>query len=96
MTIRPTTDHGRGSFAVTRVLNASVLLELPGGAVLTDPFFEPPWYLRFDEAAGLSAGQLPPLAALLGGHRVTDHWQPRSLRSYPYREGTAVYAVSRA
>jgi L-ascorbate metabolism protein UlaG (beta-lactamase superfamily) len=83
------------SFAATRVLNASVLLELPGGAVLTDPFFKPPWYLRFDEPAGLSAGQLPPLAALLGGHRVADHWQPRSLRSYPYRETTAVYVVSR-
>ncbi len=83
------------SFAVTRVINASVLLELPGGAVLTDPFFEPPWYLRFDEPVGLSAGQLPPLAALVGGHRVADHWQPRSLRSYPYREATPVYVASR-
>lgn len=83
------------SFAVTRVLNASVLLELPGGAVLTDPFFKPPWYLRFDEPAGLTAEQLPPLTALLGGHRVADHWQPQSLRSSPYREKTAVYVASR-
>jgi L-ascorbate metabolism protein UlaG (beta-lactamase superfamily) len=80
---------------VTRVLNASVLLELPGGAVLTDPFFKPPWYLRFDESAGLSTEQLPPLTVLLGGHRVADHWQPKSLRSYPYRMKTAVYVASR-
>lgn len=83
------------TLAVTRVINASVLLELPGGAVLTDPFFEPPWYLRFDEPVGLPASQLPPLAALIGGHRVADHWQPRGLRGYPHRETTKVYVASR-
>jgi L-ascorbate metabolism protein UlaG (beta-lactamase superfamily) len=81
--------------AITRVINATVVLELPGGTVLTDPYFDPRWFLRFGEPFGLAAGRLPDLTAVIGGHRVADHWQPKSLHAYPYRETTPVYVASR-
>jgi len=68
------------SLAVTRVLHACVLLELPGGAVLTDPWFRPAWPTRLAERPGLLPEQLPRLAAVLGGHGVPDHWQIEALR----------------
>ena len=71
------------AIAITRIVNATVLIELASGSILTDPYFDSHWFMRFDEPIGLRADQLPPLAAILGGHGVFDHWQPRSLRAYP-------------
>jgi L-ascorbate metabolism protein UlaG (beta-lactamase superfamily) len=80
--------------AITRVVNASVLIELAGGSILTDPYFDSHWFMRFDEPIGLRADRLPPLAAILGGHGVFDHWQPKSLRAYPHRPVTPVYVAN--
>jgi L-ascorbate metabolism protein UlaG (beta-lactamase superfamily) len=80
--------------AITRVVNATVVIDLAGGSILTDPYFDRRWFMRFDEPIGLTADQLPPLAAILGGHSVVDHWQPRSLRTYPYRSTTPVYVAN--
>jgi L-ascorbate metabolism protein UlaG (beta-lactamase superfamily) len=82
------------TIAVTRIINATVLIELAGGSILTDPYFDPHWYMRFDEPIGLRADQLPPLAAILGGHGVFDHWQPASLRPYPHHRVTPVYVAN--
>jgi L-ascorbate metabolism protein UlaG (beta-lactamase superfamily) len=82
-----------GELAVTRVVNATVLLELPGGALLTDPYFDDHWFMRFREPIGMRVDELPPLAAILGGHGVFDHWQPRSLRRYPHARTTPVFVA---
>jgi L-ascorbate metabolism protein UlaG (beta-lactamase superfamily) len=80
---------------VTRVINATVLVALPGGTVLTDPYFTDHWFMRFSEPVGVSVDQLPKLSAIIGGHQVFDHWQPSSLRHYPYRDTTPVYVANR-
>ena len=84
------------SLHVTRVVNACALLELDGACVLTDPFFDARWFLRFAEPIGLSAAALPELAAILGGHGVLDHWQPQALRGYPHRATTPVLVATQA
>jgi L-ascorbate metabolism protein UlaG (beta-lactamase superfamily) len=80
--------------AVTRVINATVMVELAGGTILTDPYFTDHWFMRFDEPIGLRAEELPRLQAIIAGHGVYDHWQPKSLRQYPYRDSTPVYVPS--
>jgi L-ascorbate metabolism protein UlaG (beta-lactamase superfamily) len=82
------------SLAITRVINACVLIELGEHAVLTDPYFTGHWYMRFDEPIGLTVAELPRLAAILGGHSVLDHWQPASLAAYPYKDETPVYVAT--
>jgi L-ascorbate metabolism protein UlaG (beta-lactamase superfamily) len=70
-------------------------LEFGADAVLTDPYFDNHRLVRFNEAIGLTVGDLPRLAAIIGGHGVFDHWQPRSLRSYPHRDTTPVFVATR-
>lgn len=77
--------------AVTRVVNACVLLDLDGEHVLTDPCFRPPRGIRFREPFGLRVEDLPVLTAIVVGHRVPDHWQPRSLQRYERRRETPVF-----
>ena len=75
--------------AITRVINPCALIEIGHDAVLTDPYFVGRG-LPMHEQIGLRPDQLPPLTAILGGHGVFDHWQPRSLRSVARREQPAV------
>lgn len=82
------------SVAVTRVVNASVLVDIDGDQVLTDPYFERHWFLRLSEPIGMKVSELPELAAIVGGHGVLDHWQMRSLTSYPYRAATPVFVAT--
>jgi L-ascorbate metabolism protein UlaG (beta-lactamase superfamily) len=79
------------SVAVTRVINACVLLDIEGDLILSDPCFEPPRGIRFTEPFGLRVEDLPRLAAILVGHRVRDHWQCQALRHYRHRESTPVF-----
>jgi L-ascorbate metabolism protein UlaG (beta-lactamase superfamily) len=65
--------------AITRIVNACVLIETAAGAVLTDPYFNQQWFMPLRESIGMKAAQLPPLGAILGGHGAPDHWQPKSL-----------------
>lgn len=73
---------------ITRIINACVLLDFGGEAVLTDPYFESHWLMRFSEPIGMTPADLPRLTAILGGHRVFDHWRPASLRNYPHKAAT--------
>lgn len=82
------------TLAVTRVINACVLLELGGDFILTDPYFEERWFMRMREPIGVRADALPRLTAILGGHGVFDHFQPASLRAYPFKDRTAVYVAT--
>ncbi len=81
---------------VTRVVNACVLLEFGPHAVLTDPYFQHHWFMRLREPIGLKPEQLPRLAAIIGGHGVFDHWQPRSLRAYRHKDDTPVFVATRS
>lgn len=80
--------------SITRVVNASVVVALGDHAILTDPYFEPRWPVRVRERVGLAVAELPRLAAIVGGHRVLDHWQPRPLAAYPHKTDTPVYVAS--
>ncbi len=84
------------SVTITRVINPSALIDIGGRRVLTDPYFDDHWFFPMNEPIGLRADELPQLAAILGGHRVFDHWQPRSLRTYRYRSSTPVFVASKA
>ena len=82
--------------SITRIANASVLIEMDGEAVLTDPLFDVPWYMRLREPIGLTPSELPRLAAIIGGHWAPDHWRPQSLSDYPYKSDTAVFVATPA
>jgi L-ascorbate metabolism protein UlaG (beta-lactamase superfamily) len=84
------------ALTVTRVVNACVLLELGGAAVLTDPYFDSRWFIRLREPIGMKVQDLPRLSAIIGGHGVFDHWQPRSLEAYPYKQETPVFVATRS
>jgi L-ascorbate metabolism protein UlaG (beta-lactamase superfamily) len=82
------------TLAITRIVNASVLIEIGGGALLTDPYFDARWFMRMREPIGMRAASLPRLSAILGGHGVLDHWQPRSLADYRWREETPLLVAT--
>lgn len=82
--------------SITRIVNACVLLEIGGHAVLTDPYFEDHWFIRLRERIGLTAPELPRLSAIFGGYGVFDHWQPASLAGYRWKGETPVYVATRS
>jgi hypothetical protein len=56
--------------AVTRVINACVLLDIDGDFVLTDQCFRNSVGTRFREPFGLRVEDLPRLTAIVVGHRA--------------------------
>lgn len=82
------------SVAITRVVNACVLIETEVGTVLTDPYFDHQWFMRLREPIGMKVAQIPPLSAIVGGHAALDHWQPKSLVTYPHKQTTPVLVAT--
>jgi L-ascorbate metabolism protein UlaG (beta-lactamase superfamily) len=82
--------------ALTRVINACVLIQLGDDYVLTDPYFEErlAWLPRMREPFGLRVDELPRLAAVIGGHEAFDHWFPASMQAYPHKDATKVFAAN--
>jgi len=80
--------------SVTRIVNACALISLGSAVVLTDPFFKKPWFIRLREPIGMTVAELPRLSAIIGGHGVPDHWQPKSLAAYPYKAATPVFVAT--
>ena len=68
------------NLSVTRVINPCALIAVDDACLLTDPFFASLRRLPMNEPIGLGVHQLPPLAAVLGGHGAFDHWQLAPLR----------------
>jgi L-ascorbate metabolism protein UlaG (beta-lactamase superfamily) len=99
MTNQPLNSNAGGVRAervtITRVINPCVLIDIDGRSVLTDPYFEDHWFLPMNEPIGMRPDELPELAAILGGHRVFDHWQPQSLRTYLHRATTPVFVAGK-
>lgn len=84
------------TLSITRIVNACALITLDGETVLTDPYFEKQWFVPLREPIGMKAQDLPKLSAILGGHSVWDHWQPRSLKAYPSKADTPVLVATPA
>ncbi len=82
--------------AITRIINACVLLEFGEDAVLTDPYFTDHWFMRFREPFGLNVQQLARLSAIVGGHSVFDHWQPSSMQAYAFKDTTPVFVATKS
>ena len=82
---------GSPPWAVTRIANACVLLEIADAVVLTDPWFVKSW--AFNEHATVAVEDLPPLTAIIGSHWVRDHWGMAELATYPHRATTPVYVA---
>jgi L-ascorbate metabolism protein UlaG (beta-lactamase superfamily) len=81
----------KSSFAVTRIVNSCVLLELDGHAVLTDPWFTERWWLRRGEPLGLRVQDLPSLSAIVVTNLATNHWDLRGLAGLPAKDTTPLY-----
>lgn len=84
------------SIAVTRIVNSSVLLELDGHAILTDPWFTERWWLRRGEPLGMQPEDLPPLTAIVVTNLATNHWDLRGLRHLPAKDTTPLYVPTPA
>jgi L-ascorbate metabolism protein UlaG (beta-lactamase superfamily) len=82
------------ALAVTRLVNASVLLDFDGDVVLTDPWFDEHWYLHRGEPLGCTVDDLPRLTAIVGSNGFVNHWDVRALARDPSRLGVPVIACS--
>jgi L-ascorbate metabolism protein UlaG (beta-lactamase superfamily) len=66
---------------VTRIVHASLIVEMRGTRVLVDPWFHSGGLVRQDEPLGLLPEGLPPVAAVLITHGHADHLDPDALRA---------------
>lgn len=65
---------------VTRIVNSSVLIEIDGLTVLTDPWFTERWHTHRGEPLGMAATDLPELDVIVGSNPFVNHWDRRGLR----------------
>ena len=80
-----------GSWSITNLGNASVLLHIDDAVILTDPFFgRSP---GISDIAALDPNDVPLLTAIVGSHWAQDHWEIDLLANYPHRDTTAVYVA---
>ena len=79
------TSGGAERLRVTYVGHATLLLELAGVRVLTDPNFDPRLggFLPRVSPPGIALGELPPLDAMLLTHAHADHLSFTSLDALP-------------
>ena len=66
---------------VTRIVHASVILELGRTRLLVDPWFHSGFLVRQREPLGMTPEGLPSLAAVLITHPHADRFDPRALRT---------------
>lgn len=75
---------GARGWAVRRIHNACVVIEIGDVRVLTDPWFSNS--RAFVGAAPVTAAEVGELTAVIGSHWVKDHWNVADLSAYPDRE----------
>lgn len=79
---------------ITRICNASVLINIGEHTILTDPYFVNVPFFGVKELAAINPQDLPPLTAILGCHDVGDHWQMKGLADYPHdKDGVHVFVA---
>ena len=87
---RPAPLNG-ASAVVTFIGHSTILIQTPGGNVLTDPMYSKragPWNLagpRRVRAPGVEFDDLPPISTLLVSHNHYDHCDLRTLRALATR-----------
>ncbi|MGA9522024.1 MAG: MBL fold metallo-hydrolase [Myxococcaceae bacterium] len=74
---------GGREVAVTRVVHSSLLIELGGGLVLTDPWFTETSQYRTGEPVGIALESLPKLTAVIASHDHYDHFDVEAFAAYP-------------
>ena len=79
---------------ITRICNASVLINIGKHIILTDPYFVNVPFFGVTELAAINPKELPPLTAILGCHDVGDHWQIEGLSDYPHdKDGVHIFVA---
>src|SRR5688572_3581204 len=68
-----------GELRVTRLAHASVLIELGGERILTDPWFTEKAGYHPGEPLGLDPGELGPLTGVVVSHGHYDHFDVDAL-----------------
>jgi len=68
---------------VTRIAHASVLLELGGLRILTDPWFSETSSYRHGEPLGIALENLPKLDLVIASHGHYDHFDIETFAAYP-------------
>ena len=81
--LRPSETSAAGSFSVTRIAHASVLLDFGNAKVLTDPWFSEKMHFHHGEPLAMSMEQLPKLTAIVASHAHYDHFDIETLKRYP-------------
>lgn len=73
----------RPALTITRVAHASVLIEVGGQALLTDPWFSEKSGYYHGEPLGIALGALPRLAGVVASHGHYDHFDIETFAAYP-------------
>ena len=71
------------ALTITRVVQASVLLDFSGSPILTDPWFSEKAGYYHGEPLGIALSALPHLAGVLVSHDHYDHYDINAFRAYP-------------
>ncbi len=79
-----TAHHGDAAAAltVTRITHACVLIQWPGGAILTDPWFSQKPLYRHGESLPFDVAGLPDLTAVLSSMNHYDHFDVTAFNAY--------------
>lgn len=80
----PSTDERIETWAVTRLHNAMVIIEVDDATILTDPWFVDSRAFRGRSPIGVA--ELPELTAIVGCHWVKDHWGMKEMADYPDKQ----------
>jgi L-ascorbate metabolism protein UlaG (beta-lactamase superfamily) len=72
-----------GPVAITRVAHSTVLIDIAGEVVLTDPWFTEKAGYHHGEPLGLALGELPHLTAVIVSHEHYDHFDIDAFAAYP-------------
>jgi L-ascorbate metabolism protein UlaG (beta-lactamase superfamily) len=71
------------ALTVTRIAHATVLIDLDGQRLLTDPWFSERWGYHHGEPYGIRLEDLPRLDGVLVSHDHYDHFDLESFKRYP-------------
>jgi len=81
------------TLTITRIAHSSVLIDVDGHAVLTDPWYsERPGYYH-GEPYGITLSNLPRVDGVAVSHDHYDHYDMESFAAYPHKE--VPFAVKR-
>lgn len=71
-----------GTLTVTRVAHATVLIDLNGQAILTDPWFSQKFTYYPGEPLGIALSSMPELAGVIVSHGHYDHYDMQAFQAY--------------